>query len=218
VAEVEAAAACAGSTVFQDVLFTEAGGQCLAAATTPRDQAFSRYGGRGITVCERWHDFVNFLADMGERQPGLSLDRIDNNGNYEPGNCRWATRKQQQRNKRNNVLMECQWGRMPVTEVAERAGIKADILWGRLYSGWPMGRLFEAPAKRFIRPVPASSLPLNARFGVSVAECAYTLSIDPATVYELINDGQLVATQIGRCRIVHALSLLKLLERRTIHG
>ena len=67
---------------------------------SPNCECFKSYGGRGIVVCDRWLKFKNFLADMGDRPEGLSLDRIDNNGNYEPGNCRWTTGLVQARNKR----------------------------------------------------------------------------------------------------------------------
>ncbi len=65
---------------------------------------YYRYGGRGITVCDRWQSFPNFLADMGERPEGMTLDRKDPDGNYEPGNCRWATRKEQMRDHPGNLM------------------------------------------------------------------------------------------------------------------
>lgn len=75
----------------------------IERTSNPKHQAWRYYGGRGITVCDEWRTFANFLADMGERPDGLSLDRIDNDGDYRPRNCRWATTLEQNNNKRQRT-------------------------------------------------------------------------------------------------------------------
>lgn len=78
----------------------------LSRCGNPKNDRYQRYGGRGISVCDRWHDFSSFLADMGERPAGTSIDRKDNDGNYEPGNCRWATDIEQTRNRSVSILVQ----------------------------------------------------------------------------------------------------------------
>lgn len=102
----------------------------------PNSFHWSRYGGRGIRMCERWKVFENFLADMGLRPAGqFSIDRIDNNGNYEPGNCRWATRTEQNLNRSITLFVERDGVRMTLMECAARLGIKRDSLARRLARG-----------------------------------------------------------------------------------
>lgn len=102
----------------------------------PNSKTYPDYGGRGISVCERWHSFVNFHADMGNKPVGLSLDRIDNNGNYEPSNCRWTSSLTQMRNRRTTRLLTIDGKTKPASEWAEMYGINRRIVADRLNRGW----------------------------------------------------------------------------------
>jgi hypothetical protein len=104
--------------------------------TKPQHRSFANYGGRGIVVCLRWRKFENFLSDMGERpSPQYSIDRIDPNGDYKPDNCRWATSREQGRNRRTNHVIEIDGERMTVIEAAERFGVKDVTIRARLRAG-----------------------------------------------------------------------------------
>ena len=113
----------------------------------PTHQAWRNYGARGITVCESWQEsFENFWSDMGnDYEYGLSLDRKDVNGNYNKENCRWITMKEQGRNKRNNKVIDTPWGRMCVSEAAERSGVGNSTILYRMKKNWPNELLFIKP-------------------------------------------------------------------------
>lgn len=105
----------------------------IGRCSYPKTNGYRNYGGRGITVCERWHKFENFLADVGEHPGhGFTLDRIDVNGNYEPGNIRWSTLKAQANNRRNNVYITYQGETKTLTEWCEQLGLKYSRMWKRL--------------------------------------------------------------------------------------
>jgi hypothetical protein len=99
-------------------------------------KCYARYGGRGIKICERWNKFENFLSDMGRSPEGTSLDRIDNNGNYCPENCRWATHIQQANNTSANRILEFNGKRQSVSMWERELGFKPHVIYVRLKNGW----------------------------------------------------------------------------------
>lgn len=125
----------------------------LQRCTNPLNPKFQDYGGRGITVCERWQTFENFLADMGIRPNGLSIDRINNDGNYEPGNCKWATRKEQMNNTRSNRWITFKGQTWRFREWAEQLGISETSLYRRL-ERWAIEKALTAPRRGDVPPVP----------------------------------------------------------------
>lgn len=105
----------------------------------PKNPNYPNYGGRGIKIHPRWRSFANFLTDMGDRPKGLTLERIDTDGNYEPSNCKLTTRQEQLRNKRTNVFVEHDGKRLLLVEWAELLGIDYMVLWHRYRRAhtWP---------------------------------------------------------------------------------
>jgi hypothetical protein len=114
---------------------------------------YKDYGGRGITVCDRWiveNGFINFLEDMGESPPGLSIDRIDNNLGYSKENCKWSTNKEQTRNKRNNRLIVFGGRTQCLASWAEERMISPKILKERLDKlGWSIKKALTTPVKEY---------------------------------------------------------------------
>lgn len=118
----------------------------LRRCNDPRRSEFYLYGGRGIRVCKRWEKFENFLADMGERPEGMSLDRKDNDGDYKPSNCRWATAEEQARNKSTNRLLTYEGRTMPLAAWADDVGIRASVIAARIDGcGWSVGDALTTP-------------------------------------------------------------------------
>lgn len=115
----------------------------------PISPYYHHYGGRGIKVCDSWRDFNNFYADMGDvPEKGLSLDRIDTNGIYEPSNCRWANVVQQNRNRRNNTRLSCFGVTKCLEEWAIELGIDSRTLSWRKCQGWPDEKILTTPLRK----------------------------------------------------------------------
>lgn len=118
----------------------------LSRCNNPNNIAYKNYGGRGIKVCERWAKFPNFIADMGSRPSSKhTIDRMNNDGDYEPSNCRWATRKEQQNNMRSNHYLELNGEKKTISRWSEDLGIKLTTLIGRLDRGWTVEETLTTP-------------------------------------------------------------------------
>lgn len=113
------------------------------------ERCYKNYRGRGIKVCERWMSFENFMEDMGERpSEDHSIDRIDNDGDYCPENCRWATGKEQARNRRSSKMITYEGETICLTEWAEKLGMSKMVLFKRIELGWTPERAFTTPVRK----------------------------------------------------------------------
>jgi hypothetical protein len=120
--------------------------QMLLRCRSPKHISYKRYGALGIDVCKRWETFENFLADMGPTfEPGLSLDRIDNDKGYSKSNCRWAASLDQRINQRRQVMIDTPWGSMTMKDAAAKAGIGWPTLRNRIHAGWDPALWFAPP-------------------------------------------------------------------------
>lgn len=118
----------------------------IQRCTNPNNKEYHNYGGRGISVCSRWEDYNSFHQDMSSgHKPGLQIDRIDNDGDYSPENCRWVTPSENNRNRRNNKIISTPKGDMTIAEASETFNLSHRTLSYRLAHGWDLSKLFIPP-------------------------------------------------------------------------
>jgi hypothetical protein len=163
----------------------------LNRCRNPKYKCFEHYGGRGITVCDSWKTFENFAADMGDKpSPKHSLDRIDNDGNYCPENCRWATPIEQHRNRRNTIIVQFNGQDHHIADLADAHGMDRKLLHHRLKEGWSVERALAEPVRAKFPKQPKVDKP----HGLSIflehdgeqkplRELAKTYGIQPEVLY-----------------------------------
>ena len=127
--------------------------QMKTRCNNPRDKNYTDYGGRGITVCERWNDFRVFLADIGEPPAGTTLDRIDNASGYSRDNCRWATHIEQHNNKRGNLHLTYDGITKTCAQWARHVGVSYGCFISRVRRGWSMKKIVETPVRKWVKHV-----------------------------------------------------------------
>lgn len=149
----------------------------LQRCYNPKNPSYERYGARGITVCKRWRDsFLNFYKDMGPMpHPKMSPDRIENSKGYSPENCRWATPKEQANNREDNVMLDTPWGKMTLSQAAEKAGLNPDVVSQRRRKGYSGGLL---------DPVRPRDKPMQTKWGLlTIKEACKRAGISPKVAW-----------------------------------
>jgi hypothetical protein len=159
----------------------------LQRCRNPKNAGFQGYGARGIGVDDEWLTFSNFYRDMGNRPSNShTVERIDNNGNYGPKNCRWATQKEQSRNKRSNKLIEYNGQVKCVADWNDHLGFGRGVVGSRLLSGWSIEEALETPPGKFPESHPNaikyrgkvySIAELSREFGIKRQTLAYRLKM-----------------------------------------
>ena len=122
--------------------------QMIQSCTNPKASSYDRYGAKGINVCDHWRAFANFYADMGDRPEGMSIDRINSSGDYEPGNCQWSTPTEQNRNRSSN-RMETLWGKtQSLADWADELNIDYQLVHRRIRDGWNVQTALTTPSAK----------------------------------------------------------------------
>ena len=123
----------------------------MQRCTNPNNKKYSRYGGRGITVCDRWKDYSAFLEDMGPRPEKLTIERLDNSKGYSKSNCKWATKAEQNRNHCRNRLLTYQGRSMIAPDWAKELGLPMSCISGRLKRGWSVDKALSLPLNSYLK-------------------------------------------------------------------
>lgn len=163
----------------------------LSRCSNKNVKAYKDYGGRGISVCDRWQFFENFYADMGDRPtPNHQIDRIDNDGPYSPENCQWALREQQAKNKRNNRFITANGESLHLAEWARRLGCNPSAILARLATGMPEDEAVTKPIpeRPNSRLTPAEALAIRSTYPrLSAQKLADLYDVSKKTILNVIH-------------------------------
>ena len=159
----------------------------------PKDRGYYRYGGRGISVSPRWKTFEGFYADMGPTyQEGLTIERKDVNGSYEPSNCCWIPKRDQPKNRECSIYLDSPWGRLSLQEAAAKIGISVPALFQRVKKGYDAYALYAPPAKKgaAVRPRNSPPIMVDTIWGeLTLDEAAARIGVNRVTVQDRLRKG-----------------------------